>query len=381
MPLKNKLTRNIFYCYLPIVVLFATIRMLSHFGILDFLGQSGKIILNCVIQIGLLFSISIFLFSFFQKTTIRETFKFYGFRKISLKSILISILIGVIVYVLNIFVATFFNSIISLFGYKFTSSTISDPQPIWVLFVNLFLTAVLPAICEETAHRGMLLKGLSPLGRKWAIIISSIMFGLLHLNIEQFFYATIIGLLLGYISTLCETIYPAMIIHFMNNAISVIMSFSRTNNWGIDGVFNSLGNFMTNSPVLGFIFIFLLIILLLFLLRYLIGLLFKDTALKKINQLQNVLFKEIARENYFKEIDDISKGNYEKPNNHISFEEFDNLYKIKSFDMGHISSLDNHIIFNEEKYKMDIVTKALMITVFILAGAITLFTLIWGIII
>lgn len=381
MPLKNKLTRNIFYCYLPIVVLFAVIRMLSHFGLLDFLGKTGTIIINIVVQIGLLFSISIFLFSFLQKSSLKETFKFYGFRKISIKSIFLSILIGVIVYILNIFVATFFNAILSMFGYNFSGSSTTGAQPIWLLFVNLLITAVLPAICEETAHRGMLLKGLSPLGRKWAIIISSILFGLMHMNIEQFFYATIIGLFLGYLSTICETIYPAMIIHFMNNAISVIMSFSRTNNWGIENAVNWIWNGFSGSPVLSFIFMFLFIFLLLFVLRYLVGLLFKDTAFKKINELQNVLFREIARENYLKELDEISKGNLEQPSNSISFEEFDKLYKNKSLDMGHISNLDNHVIFNEEKYKMDSVTKALMITCFILAGAITLFTFIWNLLI
>ena len=228
MDYKNKLVRNVLYCYLPIVVLFVVIRALSAFGVFSFLGAQASNVLTIVIQIGLLFSTSIFIFAVTRKSKVSQVFKFYGFRRINWKAILLSIAIGVVVYFLNIIISTFFNSFISMLGYRSAGSGGSDgaSYPVWLLFVNIFMTAVLPAICEETAHRGMLLKGLGPLGQKWAIIISSVLFGLLHLNIEQVFYATLIGFLLGYISTICENIYPAIIIHFMNNFLSVFMNFS-----------------------------------------------------------------------------------------------------------------------------------------------------------
>ena len=334
MSIKNKLTRSVLYCYLPIVVLFAVLRMLSTFGVFSFLGKTGSYIINAFIQIGLLFTVSVFLFSFLQKNKIKDTFNFYGYRKMSFKAVLISVLIGIIIYVLNIFVASFFNNILSLFGYKFQSSSILKSYPVWLLFVNIFITAVLPAVCEETAHRGMLLKGLSPLGRKKAIIISAILFGLLHMNIEQFFYATIIGVVLGYISTVCETIYPAIIIHFMNNAISVFMGFSQVNNLGFDFLFTWINNSLVNNPVLGFIFMLLFISLLLISLKYLIKLLFKNTSFKRMSKLQEELFKVFAREAYLRELEDMANGKITQNVGTISFEDFDKLYKTKSIDIG-----------------------------------------------
>ncbi len=379
MSIKNKLTRSVLYCYLPIVVLFAVLRMLSTFGVFSFLGKTGSYIINAFIQIGLLFTVSVFLFSFLQKNKIKDTFNFYGYRKMSFKAVLISVLIGIIIYVLNIFVASFFNNILSLFGYKFQSSSILKSYPVWLLFVNIFITAVLPAVCEETAHRGMLLKGLSPLGRKKAIIISAILFGLLHMNIEQFFYATIIGVVLGYISTVCETIYPAIIIHFMNNAISVFMGFSQVNNLGFDFLFTWINNSLVNNPVLGFIFMLLFISLLLISLKYLIKLLFKNTSFKRMSKLQEELFKVFAREAYLRELEDMANGKITQNVATISFEDFDKLYKSKSIDIGQISQIENQYLYNNEMYKMDKVTKILLIAVFLLSGMITFFTFIWGI--
>lgn len=380
MSIKNKLTKNVFYCYFPIVVIFVLIKILSSFGLFSFLGTVGNYIVNVLIQIGLMFMIPVLLFSVFQKTKIKETFSFYGFKKMSFKAVIISILIGIIVYILNVFVATFFSTIISSFGYKTSSGTTTGNYPFWLLLINIVTTAVLPAICEETTHRGMLLKGLSPMGRTWAIIISSLLFGLLHLNIEQFFYATLIGILVGYISTICDTIYPAMIIHFMNNAISVLMGYSASNKLGFDFAFTWLNSNLQINPLLSIIFIVLLLATLVILLKYLIKLLFRETTMKNMNKLQNALFKEIQKDAYLKELEDLSKGNQDaKQNVTISFEEFDKLYQSKSVDLGQSTNLDNNIMSEFKPYKMDFITKLLMIASFVLTIAITIFSLIKGI--
>ena len=73
-------------------------------------------------------------------------------------------------------------------------------------FVELLLVAILPAFCEEFIHRGVLLQGIKHAGFKKAIVISSLMFGLIHFNIQQFFYAFIIGLILGFVSVVAKNI-------------------------------------------------------------------------------------------------------------------------------------------------------------------------------
>ena len=376
MSIKNKLTRSVLYCYLPIVVLFAVLRMLSTFGVFSFLGKTGSYIINAFIQIGLLFTISVFLFSFLQKNKIKDTFNFYGYRKMSFKAVLISILIGIIIYVLNIFVASFFNNILSLFGYKFQSSSILKSYPVWLLFINIFITAVLPAVCEETAHRGMLLKGLSPLGRKKAIIISAILFGLLHMNIEQFFYATIIGIFLGYLTLYCDTIYPAMIIHFMNNALSLFMSYSSFNNLGFENMFTWINFNLQNNFIIAILFIIVLVALLVILLKLLVKLLFKETAVKRMHSLQEALFTEVVRTNFQNDIKELSEG--KELSQEEKIQNFDKIFMDKSLDTGNSSEIDNQLMQEQQPFKLETLTLVLLITSLILTGAVTFMTFIWG---
>ena len=108
---------------MPVVIAFALIRMLSAFGLLNFLGSTADYVLSVVIQIGLLFCLSIFMFKGLTKAKLKSVFSFHRFKKINWKAIIISIIIGLVVYLLNVLITTFFNTFLSAFGYKFSSGS------------------------------------------------------------------------------------------------------------------------------------------------------------------------------------------------------------------------------------------------------------------
>ena len=150
------------------------------------------------------------------------------FKKANYKTVLISIAIGLIVFILNIAVSTFLSYILSLLGYHASTSSGTAVAPTWgSFFLSLLTVAILPAICEEFTHRGLLLSGYKKLGFKKAVILSALMFGLIHLNVNQFFYATVIGLVLAVVTLYSRSIVPAIIIHFMNNGINVYLEFAE----------------------------------------------------------------------------------------------------------------------------------------------------------
>ena len=94
-------------------------------------------------------------------------------------------------------------------------------------FAMLAITAVLPAIFEEFAHRGVLLSGLEYRGsERTAIILCAVMFGLMHTNPSQMIFATFGGLVFAYVVVKTDSIIPAMCAHFANNAISVFLDYS-----------------------------------------------------------------------------------------------------------------------------------------------------------
>ena len=91
-------------------------------------------------------------------------------------------------------------------------------------FLPAFLTvAVFPPIFEEWMCRGMVLRGLlTRMNPFWAILISALFFSIMHLNPWQGVEALVIGLVMGYIYYKTGSLLLTMLIHFINNAASVI---------------------------------------------------------------------------------------------------------------------------------------------------------------
>ena len=92
------------------------------------------------------------------------------------------------------------------------------------LVLMFFSVAVVPAFVEEFLFRGVVLSNLLPYGRTTAIVGSALLFGLMHQNIQQFFYTTVAGLVLGWIYVRTQSIWPCVLMHFFNNFQSVLQT-------------------------------------------------------------------------------------------------------------------------------------------------------------
>lgn len=91
-------------------------------------------------------------------------------------------------------------------------------------YVVTFITiCILAPIWEELFFRGIVLRRLL---MKWhapaSIVVSSIIFGLFHLNPSQVLYAGILGLLLGYAYLRTGNIFVPMVLHGVANGVSFI---------------------------------------------------------------------------------------------------------------------------------------------------------------
>jgi uncharacterized protein len=95
------------------------------------------------------------------------------------------------------------------------------------LIVNLVMVAFLAAIGEELIFRGILVK----LFREWtgnvhmAVIIPALLFSALHLQFYGFFGRLVLGIILGYLLIWSGSLWVPIIVHFLNNAMAVIVSF------------------------------------------------------------------------------------------------------------------------------------------------------------
>lgn len=93
--------------------------------------------------------------------------------------------------------------------------------------VALFLTAVVAApLCEEWLCRGVILKGLlKHTTPAKAIIHSSIIFAVMHLNPWQAIPAFCIALAIGWVYYRTRSLWPCIFMHAVNNGLSFLMLF------------------------------------------------------------------------------------------------------------------------------------------------------------
>ena len=100
-----------------------------------------------------------------------------------------------------------------------------NPKGVSGFILSVLATAVVPALVEEFACRGIVLGALKKYGEGFGILVSSILFGLIHSNFQQIPFAFLVGLILGFITIKSGSIWPAVLIHFFNNFTSVIFDY------------------------------------------------------------------------------------------------------------------------------------------------------------
>lgn len=98
-------------------------------------------------------------------------------------------------------------------------------NPLWL---NLFLIAFLPVFCEELVFRGLIYHGYRKRNIFNAILISALLFGLFHMNINQFLYATVLGVLFVFVMEATGSIIYPMVMHLIINGYSVIGYYMTT---------------------------------------------------------------------------------------------------------------------------------------------------------
>lgn len=103
----------------------------------------------------------------------------------------------------------------------FISGRTNNPDIGDSFILALILHALLPAIFEEILFRYLPLRLLSGHSRRATVILSAFFFALVHHNLFTIPYAFIAGLIFMAVDIAFDSIIPSIIIHFVNNAISV----------------------------------------------------------------------------------------------------------------------------------------------------------------
>lgn len=114
------------------------------------------------------------------------------------------------------------GQIFSFFGIDYTSVTSNTklPSSLPALILSFVSTAVLPPLIEEFALRGVVMGTLKKFGEVFAVVVSALLFGMMHGNFDQFPYAFVLGLVMGFAVIKTGSLWTSVIIHAINNTVS-----------------------------------------------------------------------------------------------------------------------------------------------------------------
>jgi uncharacterized protein len=133
------------------------------------------------------------------------------------------------------------------------------------LVINLFIMALLPAIGEELFFRGALQKALLRLTNipVVAILISSIVFALLHGTFFKLLPIFTLGVLLGTVYHFTRNLWYTITIHFLNNAMAVMaVYFSKRNE-----TMNKIANDSISAPLYSALLSLIIVIAIIYFIR------------------------------------------------------------------------------------------------------------------
>jgi len=96
------------------------------------------------------------------------------------------------------------------------------------LWLTLIIVAVVPSIFEEVAFRGAGFVGYKHVKIGTAALINGLVFGMIHMNMNQFFYAFLLGAVFCYFMYYTKSIWAPILAHFVVNGTQSLMLFIMT---------------------------------------------------------------------------------------------------------------------------------------------------------
>lgn len=93
----------------------------------------------------------------------------------------------------------------------------------WI-FLDVFIVAFVPALCEEMFFRGIVQKYLLEIidNKHCAIVFGAVIFSAVHFQFSGFVSRIILALLLGYLFYYTKSLWVSIFVHFTNNMFAVI---------------------------------------------------------------------------------------------------------------------------------------------------------------
>ncbi|MEA4846625.1 MAG: type II CAAX endopeptidase family protein [Clostridiaceae bacterium] len=198
--------------YMAVMILFVTVGYIAqqrdfHYGIL--ITEFLLIALPTIIYVKII------------GASVKKELRF---NSLSLIDALLVIVTAVAAYFVAVFINLIAEILISMMGDLIVPDIPFARNP-GEYFKLLFIIAGSAGICEEILFRGFILRAYEKLGMWPDIIITAVLFSILHLNVQNIVAPLFLGIILGFVVYKTNSIYAGIIGHFINNAVSVTWGY------------------------------------------------------------------------------------------------------------------------------------------------------------
>lgn len=133
--------------------------------------------------------------------------------------------LGVVILFAFMMSSFLYSYLFSLFGYyDAETALVFNTWPRYI--AGILLVSALPAVFEELIFRGAMLRGLAPLGKWPAVLISVTAFTLMHMSPSQTIHQFLMGIVYALVVWETGSVVAGMIMHFLNNALVITLEFA-----------------------------------------------------------------------------------------------------------------------------------------------------------
>lgn len=144
---------------------------------------------------------------------------FLRFRMLSLKGVAKSVVLGLAGWFMALQLGVVAGLILEQLGGELVQPyDFLFEAPVWVALVS---GSLVPAICEELSFRGYLLGASRPFSPKVAVLLSGLLFGMMHMSLIRLIPLALLGALWALAVQRSGSILPGIIGHLLNNGIAL----------------------------------------------------------------------------------------------------------------------------------------------------------------
>jgi len=202
------------------IIIFSIVsELLIGFFLMDYINLDNLIVNEMIVEALLLIPAIVGIL--YKRNKDESLADRLAFHKMKPKAIFATLLCGIVI----IPIGTLANAVSLLF----TENTVTESSSLYLdqsVMTALLFVAVVGPFVEEFVFRSVIYKGYRKAGgRIGAVVLSALLFGLMHMNLNQLVYAFVVGILLALVVEAADSVWASVICHFVFNAENVVVMF------------------------------------------------------------------------------------------------------------------------------------------------------------